>query len=89
MSENEIVRVLLFGNKGFTKDTNFRIIASSIRLINIERFDETLSSWEKPFWHIYGAIKVWNMFAPSILMFYVTYLLWRAVKCVVYRCMLW
>ena len=26
MSENEVVQVLLFGNKSFSKDTNFRII---------------------------------------------------------------
>ena len=33
MSENEFVRVLLFGNKGFTKDMNLRIVLSSIRFI--------------------------------------------------------
>ena len=50
MSENEIVQVLLFGNKGFSKDMNFRIITSSIRFIkDSKRFDESLSSWEKPF----------------------------------------
>ena len=26
MSENEVVQVLLFGNKSFSKDMNFRII---------------------------------------------------------------
>ena len=50
MSENEIVQVLLFGNKSFSKDMNFRIITSSIRFIkDSKRFDESLSSWEKPF----------------------------------------
>ena len=45
MSENEIVRVLLFGNKGFTKDMNLRTITSSIRFIkDSKRFDESLSS---------------------------------------------
>ena len=34
MSENEIVLVLLFGNKGSTKDRNPRIVAYSICLIN-------------------------------------------------------
>ena len=44
MSENEIVRVLLFGNKGFTKDMNLRIITSSICFIEGgEIFDESLS----------------------------------------------
>ena len=32
MSENEIVQVLLFGDKRFSKDMNFRII-TSIRFI--------------------------------------------------------
>ena len=46
MSENEIVQVLLFGNKSFSKDMNFRIITSSIRFIkDSKRFDESLSSW--------------------------------------------
>ena len=45
MSENEIVQVLLFGNKGFPKDINFRIITFSIRFIkNSKRFDESFSS---------------------------------------------
>ena len=45
MSENEIVRVLLFGNKGFTKDMNLRTITSLIRFIkDSKRFDESLSS---------------------------------------------
>ena len=30
MSENEIVQVLLFGNKSFSKDMNFRIVRSFI-----------------------------------------------------------
>ena len=34
MSENEIVLVLLFGNKGSTKDRNLRIVTYSIHLIN-------------------------------------------------------
>ena len=43
MSEN--VQVLLFGDKSFSKDMNFRIILSSIRLIkDIKRFDESFSS---------------------------------------------
>ena len=33
MSENEIVQVLLFGDKRFSKDMNFRIITSSIPFI--------------------------------------------------------
>ena len=48
MNENEIVRALLFGNKGFTKDMNLRIIKSSIRFIEDsegdESNDESLSS---------------------------------------------
>ena len=59
MSENEIVQALLFGNKGFTKDMNFRIITSSICFIkNSKRFDESLSSGEKPFSHIFTGIKI-------------------------------
>ena len=45
MSENEIVQVLLSGNKSFTKDLNSGIIASSIRFIeDKKRFDESISS---------------------------------------------
>ena len=45
MSENEIVQVLLFGNKSFSKDMKFRIITSSILFIkDSKRFDESLSS---------------------------------------------
>ena len=45
MSENEIVQVLLFGNKSFSKDMNFRIITSSIRFFkDSKRFDEPISS---------------------------------------------
>ena len=45
MSKNEIVQVLLFGNKSFSKDMNFRIIRSSFRFIkDSKRFDESLSS---------------------------------------------
>ena len=45
VSENEIVQVLLFGNKRFSKDMNFSIIISSIRFIkDSKRFDESLSS---------------------------------------------
>ena len=47
MSENEIVQVLLSGNKSFTKDLNSGIIASPIRFIeDKKRFDESISSWE-------------------------------------------
>ena len=50
MSENEIVQVLLFGNKSFSKDMNLRVIAPSILFIkDSKRFDESLSSWEKPY----------------------------------------
>ena len=43
MSENEIVQVLLFGKKSFSKDMNFRIITSSIRFIkDSKRFDKKL-----------------------------------------------
>ena len=81
-SENQIVQVLLFGNKCFSKDINFRIITSSIRFIeDSKRFDESLSTWEKPFWYIFTTgIKPKNIFSPSVSAFYVTYLLWRAVK---------
>ena len=45
MSENEIVQVLLFGDKSFSKDMNSRIITSSIRFIkDSQRFDESLFS---------------------------------------------
>ena len=45
MCENEIVQVLLFGDKRFSKDMNFRIVTSSIRFIkDSKRFDESLSS---------------------------------------------
>ena len=41
MSENEIFRVLLFGNKSFTKDMNLWIITSSICFIKDSKgFDE-------------------------------------------------
>ena len=54
MSENETVQVLLFANKSFSKDMNFRIIASSTHFIKDgKRFDESLSSWERPFWYIF------------------------------------
>ena len=44
MSENEIIRALLFGNKGFTNDLSLRIITSSICFIkDSKRFDELLS----------------------------------------------
>ena len=44
MGENEIVQVLLFGDKSFSKDVNFRIITSSICFIkDSKRFDESLS----------------------------------------------
>ena len=50
MSENETVQILLFGNKRFSKNMNFRIITFSIRFIkDSTRFDESLSFWEKPF----------------------------------------
>ena len=45
MSENDIVQVLLFVNKSFSKDMNFRIITSSIRFTkDSKRFVESLSS---------------------------------------------
>ena len=45
ISENEIVQILLFGKKSFSKDMNSRIITSSIRFIkDSKRFDEKLSS---------------------------------------------
>ena len=63
MSENEIVQALLFGKKSFSKDMNLRIIISSIRFIkDSKRFDESLSSWEKPFWYIFTEIKIWKYF---------------------------
>ena len=75
------LQVLLFGNKSFFEDINFRIITSSTRFIeDSKRFDESLSSWEKPFWYIFTGIKIWNIFSPSVSVFYITYLLWRAVR---------
>ena len=45
MREDEIVQVLLFGNKSFSKDMNFRINTSSVCFIKeSKRFDESLSS---------------------------------------------
>ena len=45
MCENEIVHVLLFGNKSFFKDMNFSIVTSSVRFIKeSKRFDESLCS---------------------------------------------
>ena len=55
MSDNEIVRVLLFYNKGFTRGTNLRINAQFVSLKTVKK---SLSSWEEPFWYIYTAIKV-------------------------------
>ena len=58
MSENEIIRALSLGNKGFPKDINLRIITSSIAFIeDSKRSDELLASWEKHFWYIFAAIK--------------------------------
>ena len=63
MNESEIVQVLLLGNKVFSKDMNFRIITSSIQFIkDSKRFDESLSSWEKPFWYFFTGIKIWKYF---------------------------
>ena len=63
MCENEIVHVLLFGNKSFLKDMNFSIVTSSVRFIKeSKRFDESLCSWEKAFWYIFTGIKVWKYF---------------------------
>ena len=71
MRKDEIVRVLLFGSKSFSKDMNFRIITPSVRFIkDSKRLDESLSSWEKPFRHIFTAIKIWNIFLPSVSVFY-------------------
>ena len=43
MSYNHIVRVLLFGNKPLTRDTNLRIIKSSISFIKeSKRFNKPL-----------------------------------------------
>ena len=45
MSENEIVQVLLFGNKRFSKDMNFSIVRSSFRFIkDNKRFYVSISS---------------------------------------------
>ena len=45
MSENDLVRILLFWNKCFTKDMHLNIMQSSIRFINdSKRFDEGLFS---------------------------------------------
>ena len=44
MREDETVQVLLFGNKSFSKDMNFRISTSSVCFIKeSKRFDESLS----------------------------------------------
>ena len=43
MSENDVVQVLLFSSKGFTRDINLSIIKSSIYFIkDSKRFDEPL-----------------------------------------------
>ena len=60
MSENEIVN-LLFGDKSFSKDMNFRVITSSIRFIKDS--------------NIKLEYKIENIFSPSVSMFYVIYLL--------------
>ena len=74
MSENEVVQVLLFGHKSFSKDMDFKIFTSSIHFIKDSKiFDESLSSWEKHFWYIYTGIKNWKYF-------FTFYLLWRAVR---------
>ena len=45
MSENDIFRIVLFGNKNSTKDVKIGIIASSIGFIkDSKRFDESISS---------------------------------------------
>ena len=36
MGQNDVVRVLLFGSKGFTRDMNLSIIKNSIRFIKDE-----------------------------------------------------
>ena len=58
MSENEMVWVLLFGNKSFSKYMNFRIITSSIRFIkDSKRFVESLSSFERNLFGIFSRRK--------------------------------
>ena len=72
---------LSFGNKCFTRNMNLGIIKSSIRFIkDSKRFNEPLLSWYRQY--VVKKIKVWNMFLFSItfFMFYVTPLLWRAVR---------
>ena len=53
MTENVILQVLLFGDKSFSKDMNFRITTYSIRFIKgSKRFDESLASRKKPISYI-------------------------------------
>ena len=56
-------------NEGFAKDMNLRIITSSIHFTkDSKRFDESLSSWEKYFWHIFTAIKIFHLLhRPGVL----------------------
>ena len=58
MSENEMVWVLLFGNKSFSKYMNFRIITSSVRFIKDSKgFVESLSSFERNLFDIFSRRK--------------------------------
>ena len=89
MSENEIVRILFFDNKSFTKHISLRTITSSITHFISTYFITLLRYYIITYiiityyvllkiLHIFTAIKIWNIFSPSVAVFYVTYLLWRA-----------
>ena len=77
MSENEIVQVLLIGDKSFSKYMNFKIITSSIYFIqDSKRFDDHHFLLERNLFDIFSRIlKIENIFSPSVSVFYVAYLL--------------
>ena len=77
MSQNEIVQVLLFGNKGFTKGMNFRIITSSIRFIKGSKdfMNHFSLFWRETFFTYFHGNKNLKYFSPSVSVFYVTHLL--------------
>ena len=81
LSESKIVQVLLFGNKGFTKDMDLRII-SSIASLNTVKDLMNHIFLEKSLFHIFSRQKK----KKSVSVFYVTYLLLRAGRFNFYVC---
>ena len=76
MSENETVQVLLFGNKSFSKDINFRIITSSISFIKDNKNLMNHFLLERNLFDIFSREKQFeNIFSPPVSVIYVTYLL--------------